>query len=66
MRQRFRIYCADNHPDLEIFLPEFAMTDYFANLQEEQFDLSNFENIIGSLAHSILIFPEAAGSYAET
>lgn len=66
MRMKFRDYCASNHADLDIFLPEFAMTNYFSYDDAFQFDIADFEEIVASLSHAIVVFPEAAGSYAET
>lgn len=42
------------------------MKDYFSGPIIEQFDIADFENLVGRLSHAIIIFPEAAGSYAET
>lgn len=66
MRQKFKIYCEINHPELHIFFPEFAMKNYFSNANIEPFDITDFEKLVGELSHAIVIFPEAAGSFAET
>jgi len=66
MRQRFSTYCADNHPDLEIFFPEFAMHSYFSSGDVPPFDIADFELLVAQLSHAIVLFPEAPGSYAET
>ena len=65
MRPRFREYCKNNHKELEIFFPEFAMTSYFSNPDPTRFDIADFEKLIGDLSHVIVIFPEAPGSFAE-
>lgn len=66
MRIRFRSYCIENLNEFDVFFPEYAMDNYFAGDVEEPFDLADFEQLIGELSHAIIIFPEAAGSYAET
>lgn len=42
------------------------MNDYFSGPITEQFDIADFENLVGRLSYAIVIFPEAPGSYAET
>ena len=42
------------------------MNDYFSGPITEQFDIADFENLVGRLSFSIVIFPEAPGSFAET
>ena len=66
MRQKFRVFCQKKKLPYEIFFPEFAMNDYFSGPVTEQFDIADFENLIGRLSYAIVIFPEAPGSYAET
>jgi hypothetical protein len=66
MRQKFKVYCDRKKPNFEVFFPEFAMNDYFSGPVTEQFDIADFENIIGRLSYAIVIFPEAPGSFAET
>ena len=66
MRICFREYCAQHLHDYEIFLPEFAMESIFSDNLQKQFDLADFEELVGSISHAIVLFPEAAGSYAET
>lgn len=65
MRMQFKSFCQSKRIDFEIFFPEFAMKDYFSNDHVSQFDITEFELIIGNLSHAIVMFPEAAGSYAE-
>ena len=66
MRSRFRDYCAAELPEYDIFLPEFAMEDYFSGDVAEPFDIAVFEEIVGDISHAIVIFPEGPGSFAET
>ena len=66
MRPRFTEYCRANHPELELFQPEYAMKDYFSAPGVAPFDLATFERLVAELSHIIVLFPEAAGSFAET
>lgn len=66
MRIRFRSYCLENLTDYEIFFPEFAMKNYFSEEVEEPFDIADFEELVGEISSAIVVFPEAAGSFAET
>jgi len=66
MRRRFQENFAELLPDYEFFEPEFAMRKYWTLGDSEPFDITTFEELIGNLSHSIVIFPEAAGSLAET
>ena len=66
MRQIFKEYCEINRKDLIVFFPEFAIRNYFSNSGSEPFELGDFETLIADLSHAVIIFPEAAGSYAET
>lgn len=53
-------------PEFEIFHPEFAMENLLNSNLSEPFDIADFESSIGNLSKAIVIFPEAAGSFAET
>lgn len=66
LRLLFREYCAEHHPEFEVFFPEFAMKTYFSSPDVDPFDIAEFETLIAELSHVIVVFPEAAGSYAET
>lgn len=66
MRMLFRGYCVNNLSDFEIFFPEYAMEYIFSTELDEPFDITDFEQLICELSHAIVIFPEAAGSFAET
>lgn len=67
LRIKFQKFC-DAKLDFQfgIFFPEFATDSYFAESHVVPFNISAFEEIVGELSHAIVIFPEAAGSYAET
>jgi len=66
MRQRFLEHCKKSDIEFEIFQPEFSMDNYFSSGSKEPFDIADFEILVGNLSKAIVIFPEAAGSYAET
>ncbi len=66
MRQMFRIFCEGKKLPYDIFFPEFAMKDYFSGQVTEQFDIADFEQLVGKISHAIVVFPEAPGSFAET
>lgn len=66
MRRRFQDEFEALLPGYEFFEPEFAMRKYWTLGDSEPFDITTFEELIGNLSHSIVIFPEAAGSLAET
>ena len=65
MRQRFATYFPDNLADFEFFEPEFAMENYFLSGDPEPFNIGDFEELVGRLSHSIVLFPEGPGSFAE-
>lgn len=66
MRILFKAYAQANAPEYDIFQPEFAMENLFSSGLPDQFDITDFESLVGSLSRAIVIFPEAAGSFAET
>ncbi|MCB2135941.1 MAG: retron St85 family effector protein, partial [Rhodobacteraceae bacterium] len=66
MRRRFQKEFKKLLPDYEFFEPEFAMKNYFTLGDDNPFDISEFEELVGELAISIVLFPEAPGSFAET
>lgn len=66
MRPRFLEHCKNSDTEFEIFQPEFSMENYFSSGSKEPFDIADFELLIGNLSKAIVIFPEAAGSFAET
>jgi len=49
----------------EYFKPEYAMKNYFTLGDHEQFDIADFEQMVGQLSRAIVLFPEAPGSFAE-
>lgn len=66
MRRLFHKQFEELLPGFEFFEPEFAMKKYWTLGDSEPFDITSFEELIGDLSHSIVIFPEAPGSLAET
>lgn len=66
MRTLFCEYCSDNLKDFEVFLPEAAMDDALSDENSVPFNIADFEELVGNLAHAIVVFPEAPGSFAET
>lgn len=65
-RPQFVEYCNNNAPEFRIMLPEYAMGDRYHDELPQPFNLASFEELIADISHSIVIFPEAAGSFAET
>lgn len=66
MRKRFQDVFHTLLSGYQFFEPEFAMRKYWTLGDDEPFDIATFEELIGELSHSIVIFPEAPGSLAET
>lgn len=66
MRVLFKAYAEMHASEYDIFHPEFAMENLFSSGLPDQFDITDFESLVGSLSRAIVIFPEAAGSFAET
>lgn len=66
MRRRFQEEFDVLLPGFEFFEPEFAIHKYRTLGDDEPFDITTFEELIGELSHSIVIFPEGPGSFAET
>lgn len=66
MRRRFREEFDALLTGFEFFEPEYAMKSYFTLGDVEPFDIAEFEELVGELSHSIVLFPEAPGSFAET
>ena len=66
MRVCFKAYCETKLPDYELFMPEAAMGSIFSDDMRGQFDLADFEELVGDMSYAIIVFPEAPGSYAET
>ncbi|WP_422002697.1 retron St85 family effector protein [Roseovarius mucosus] len=64
MRPRFTQYCEDAKVDYLVFQPEYAI-DHALSMNDDPFNLSDFEALIGRLSLAIIIFPEAPGSFAE-
>lgn len=66
LRPKFCSFLQNKAPEYNVFMPEFAMSDYFSDELGAQLDLGRFEELVGELSHAIVIFPEAPGSFAET
>lgn len=66
MRRLFQAEFPKLLPGFEFFEPEFAMKNYLTLGDTNPFDISEFEELVGDLSHSIVLFPEAPGSFAET
>jgi len=66
MRRKFQSEFDELLPGYEFFEPEFAMRQYWTLGDNEPFDITTFEELIGKLSRAIVIFPEAPGSLAET
>lgn len=66
LRRKFIKFCEEEKKEIQIFLPEYAINTVLGSDVDEQFDLSDFEELVADLSHSIVIFPEAPGSWAET
>jgi hypothetical protein len=65
MRSRFKIFFERELSEYVYFQPEFAMANYFSRAGAQPFDITDFEELVGELSCAIVLFPEAAGSYAE-
>lgn len=65
LRSKFIEYCQATGVGFELFKPEYAMKSYFSEADSDQFDISSFEELVAELSHAIVLFPEAAGSFAE-
>ena len=66
MRTKFSLEFAELMPNFVYFTPESAMSTIAEDGLRRPMDIAQFEALIGELAHSIVIFPEAPGSFAET
>lgn len=67
MRPKFTKYCNTlSSFDYKVFHPEHAFDLLTEFDHSGNFNLSEFELLIGELSHSIIIFPEAPGSFVET
>ena len=66
MRKRFLLEFPKLLPNHTFFEPEYAMQSYYSMDDPVPFDIAKFEELVGELSHSIVLFPEAPGSFAET
>lgn len=65
MRRQFQMAFPSLLKQYEFFEPEFAMENYFSSGDTKPFNIADFEMLIGDLSIAIVLFPEAAGSFAE-
>ena len=64
MRPQFLSFCNSVNTRFLLFQPEYAI-EQALSFDDQPFNLSDFEELVGHLALAIVIFPEAAGSYGE-
>lgn len=63
---RFRKEFKDFLDEYVYFTPESALENINNGELEQPFDLADFEELISEISHSIVVFPEAPGSFSET
>lgn len=66
LRKMFLEWADRNLPDFVCLLAEEALRDSFAGEGRRFVNLATFESIVADVADCVLIFPESAGSWAET
>lgn len=66
LRKQFIEWAEDNLPEFICLLAEDALKDNFAGEGRTFVNLAKFELVIADVADCVLIFPESAGSFAET
>ena len=66
LRKQFLEWADPNLPDFVCLLAEEALRDSFAGEGRRFVNLATFESIVADVADCVLIFPESAGSFAET
>ena len=65
MRSEFLRWSTKNFPEVVTLLAEDAYRHTKIYDQPETVNLSEFEQIIGTVADCVLLFPESEGSFAE-
>jgi len=65
MRRAFLTWSKHNLPDLTVLLAEDAYKHTKIYEPPETLNLAEFEELIGTVANCILVFPESEGSFAE-
>src|SRR5437867_2128987 len=66
LRKQFIDWAEGNLPEFVCLLAEEALKDNFAGEGRTFVNLAKFELVVADVADCVLIFPESAGSYAET
>jgi len=66
LRKRFLEWAVGNLPEFICLLAEEALKDNFAGEGRTFVNLATFESIIAEVSDCVLIFPESAGSFAES
>lgn len=66
LRPKFIEYMAVEMLSYRPFRPEAAQEDFFEQDQENNLNLSVFEELVSNLSLGIVLFAESPGSYAET
>jgi hypothetical protein len=66
LRKQFIEWAADNLQDFICLMAEDALRDSFSGEGRAFVNLAHFESIIAEVSDCVLIFPESAGSFAET
>jgi len=66
LRKQFIDWANEHLQEFICLLAEEALKDNFAGEGRRFVNLARFESIIGEIADCVLIFPESAGSFAET
>ncbi len=66
LRKQFIDWAQHNLPEFICLLAEDALKDTFAGEGRIFVNLAKFESVVAEVADCVLIFPESAGSFAET
>ncbi|HLG16429.1 MAG TPA: retron St85 family effector protein [Blastocatellia bacterium] len=66
LRKQFIEWAEDHLPEFICLIAEEALKDNFAGEGRHFVNLAKFESVIADVADCVLIFPESAGSFAET
>ncbi|HXI24802.1 MAG TPA: retron St85 family effector protein [Pyrinomonadaceae bacterium] len=66
LRKQFVEWAKHNLPEFVCLLAEDALKDNFVGEGRTFVNLAKFESVIADVADCVLIFPESAGSFAET
>src|SRR5216684_9386305 len=66
LRKQFVVWAEENLPEFICLLAEEALKDSFTGEGRTFVNLAKFETVIADVADCVVIFPESAGSWAET